>query len=213
MYVKYSNNILIKDNRLYNFRPVGIVISDVKNVTVDRNVIGHITTRTTFDAAKVVMDEECGICTCTFYNWLNERCENIKVTNNIVAGATWIGMTLQGFKCGKPELSNHFGNVVHSVAKSAGGFGAGIHPDSFDSEQTKSCFEANGIITYKNTKVGTVFQDKAPLHVIFRNMTGIDNALGLSVGGANGEDTEYLNTTIELHDSFIYGESPLPDCP
>jgi hypothetical protein len=44
--------------------------------------------------------------------------------------------------------------------------------------------------------VGTVFQDVAPLHVIFRNMTGIDNALGLSVGAAHGEETEYKNTTV-----------------
>jgi len=44
-------------------------------------------------------------------------------------------------------------------------------------------------------------------------MTGIDNALGLHVGGSHDEDTEYLNTTSELHDSKIYGESPMPDCP
>ena len=44
-------------------------------------------------------------------------------------------------------------------------------------------------------------------------MTGIDNALGLSVGGSHGAGTEYLNTTVELHDSKIFGESPLPDCP
>jgi len=94
MYVKYSNNVLIKDNRMFNFRPVGIVISDVKNVTVDRNVIGHIAIRTNFDADKPVMDEECGICTCTFYNSKNEKCEDTKVTNNIVAGAHWVGMTL-----------------------------------------------------------------------------------------------------------------------
>jgi len=134
MYVKNTNNILIKDNRLYNFRPVGIVISDVKNVTVDRNVIGHIAIRTNFDAAAPVIDEECGICTCTFYDARNEKCENIRVTNNIVAGAHWVGMTLQGFKCGKPELSNHFGNVAHSVAESKGGYGAAIHPDYFDKE-------------------------------------------------------------------------------
>jgi len=44
-------------------------------------------------------------------------------------------------------------------------------------------------------------------------MTGIDNALGLSVGGSHGAATEYKNTTVELHDSKIYGESPMPDCP
>lgn len=132
--IENSNNILIKDNRLYNFRPIGMMISNVKNVTVDRNVIGHITLRTTLDADKEVMDEECGICTCTYTNTGTEKCEDTMVTNNIVAGAHWVGMTLQGFKCGKPELSSHFGNVIHSVAKSYGGYGAVIHPDYGDSE-------------------------------------------------------------------------------
>lgn len=77
----------------------------------------------------------------------------------------------------------------------------------------KSCFEGNGVITYKNTKVGVIFQDKAPLNVVFRNMTGIDNALGLSVGAGHNEETEYNDNTCELHDSKIYGESPIPDCP
>jgi len=44
-------------------------------------------------------------------------------------------------------------------------------------------------------------------------MTGIDNAMGLSVGAAHGEATEYNNNTMQLHDSKIYGESPMPDCP
>jgi len=61
--------------------------------------------------------------------------------------------------------------------------------------------------------VGSIFGDMAPLHVVFRNMTGIDNGLGLFVAGAHDEDTEYLNTTLELHDSKIFGESPIPDCP
>lgn len=119
---------------MFNFRPLGIVISDVDHVTVDRNVVGQIQSRTTFDADKAVQDEEGGIVTCTYTNSHTEKCTNVMVTNNIVAGAFWIGMTLQGFKCGKPELSNHFGNVVHSIAEHKGGYGAGIHPDYFDPE-------------------------------------------------------------------------------
>jgi hypothetical protein len=40
------------------------------------------------------MDEECGICTCSYYDWGKEKCENVMVTNNIVAGTHWVGMTL-----------------------------------------------------------------------------------------------------------------------
>jgi len=71
------------------------MISNVKNVTVDRNVIAHIALRTTLDADKEVMDEECGICTCSYTNsWQTEKCVDTFVTNNIVAGAHWVGMTL-----------------------------------------------------------------------------------------------------------------------
>lgn len=61
--------------------------------------------------------------------------------------------------------------------------------------------------------MGVFFGGSGPQHVIFKNMTGIDNALGLSVGSAHGESTENNNNTMQLHDSRIYGESPLPDCP
>jgi hypothetical protein len=107
--------------------------------------------------AKTIADPECGVCTCSFSNSKREKCTNVRVTNNIVAGATWVGMTLQGFRCGKPETNLHYGNVVHSVANSKGGLGVAIHPDYYDRSQTKTCFEGSGAVTYKNTAVGTVF--------------------------------------------------------
>ena len=126
---------------------------------------------------------EGGILTCTFTNSRREKCTKVRVTNNIVAGAHWVGMTLQGYRCGKSKENNHYGNVVHSVDKSKGGYGVAIHPDYYDKTQTGTCFEGGRVVTYKNTMVGTVFSDRAPRHVIFRNMIGIDNAQGLSVGG------------------------------
>tara|TARA_B110000285_G_C14870215_1_gene488804 strand:- start:445 stop:579 length:135 start_codon:yes stop_codon:yes gene_type:complete len=43
-----------------------------------------------------------------------------------------------------------------------GGYGASVHPDITDKSQKKSCFEASGIITYKNTKQGVMWADKSP---------------------------------------------------
>ena len=126
---------------------------------------------------------EGGILTCTFTNSRREKCTKVRVTNNIVAGAHWVGMTLQGYRCGKSKENNHYGNVVHSVDKSKGGYGVAIHPDYHDNTQKSTCFEGGGAVTYKNTAVGTIFSDEAPHHVIFRNMIGIDNISGLSVGG------------------------------
>jgi len=40
------------------------------------------------------MDKECMVCVCTYYNKKDESCEDTLVTNNIVAGGFWVGMTL-----------------------------------------------------------------------------------------------------------------------
>lgn len=58
-----------------------------------------------------------------------DRCKDLQITNNIVAGTFWVGMTLYGHECGKPETDKFSGNVVHSVANSKGGMGAHIIPD------------------------------------------------------------------------------------
>jgi len=132
--IKQSNNVKVKDSRIYNFRPVGVNMENVKNVTFDRNVVAHIAIRETTDVVGEVLDEEGGVVVCTLGNAKNKKCDDIRVTNNIVAGAHWVGMIVQGYKCGKPELSNHFGNVIHSVALSMGGYGAAIHPNYGDKE-------------------------------------------------------------------------------
>lgn len=50
----------------------------------------------------------------------------------------------------------------------------------------------------------------SPMKVIFSNMTGIDNGLGLGIGRA-GET--YDNAILLFKDSKVYGESASPDCP
>ena len=63
-------------------------------------------------------------------------------------------MSLIGHECGKPELSKSKGNVVHSVSNSGGGVGAIISPDYSSSKQRHTCFEASGVISYKNSFQG-----------------------------------------------------------
>jgi hypothetical protein len=48
--------------------------------------------------------------------------------------------------------------------------------------------------------------------VIFSNMTGIDNGLGLGIGTTAKVD-DYETHTMKFRNSKIYGESPSPDCP
>jgi hypothetical protein len=70
-------------------------------------------------------------------------------------------MTVIGHECDKPKTSKTTGNVVHSVNRSAGGVGAIISPDYSSSKQTSTCFEASGIISYKNHYQGVHWQGKA----------------------------------------------------
>ena len=46
--------------------------------------------------------------------------------------------------------------------------------------------------------------------VIFKNMTMIDNVLGLGINMANSTNR---STYLILNDNYIYGESEIPDCP
>ena len=57
---------------------------------------------------------------CTFYSE-SEPCPDLVFINNIVAGARWVGFTIQGHECGGTSTS--YGNVAHSVANALGGHG------------------------------------------------------------------------------------------
>lgn len=45
-------------------------------------------------------------------------CRDLKITNNIVAGARWLGISAFGHECGKADTQVSFrNNVVHSVIR------------------------------------------------------------------------------------------------
>ena len=46
--------------------------------------------------------------------------------------------------------------------------------------------------------------------VIFKNMTMIDNVLGLGVSMGNATNG---STLLFFNDNYIFGESEIPDCP
>jgi len=151
--VKSSENILLKDNVLYNFRPIGIAIGGAKNVTLDGNAVGLVQQRTTLESLaggpgppKNVEDKEGGILGCTYWSE-SEPCKDLTFINNIVGGAFWVGFTIQGHECGGKSTS--YGNVAHSVAKSTGGVGFLVKQD-FSNPKHGKCLEASGLIAYKN---------------------------------------------------------------
>jgi len=117
---------------LFTFRPIGVSFSGSRNVTFDHNVVANILQRTTIESGAAFEDKEGGVVTCTYFS-TSDKCPDTWVTNNIVAGTFWVGMTLNGHPCGRPDLSKSTGNVIHSINRSKGGVGAIISPDNSDS--------------------------------------------------------------------------------
>jgi len=126
MSIRSSKNILIKNNVMFNFRPLGIVIGSSHNITLDGNVVGHIVQRSTLEALDMVVDVEGGIISCTMYSE-EEKCKDITIENNIVAGAFWVGYNVYGHECGGTPKNT--GNVAHSINSNRGGVGFMIVPD------------------------------------------------------------------------------------
>lgn len=48
LHVKTSRNVMIQGNTIWNFRPVGVGVQTSDNITIDSNVLGKVTPRTTF---------------------------------------------------------------------------------------------------------------------------------------------------------------------
>jgi hypothetical protein len=59
-----SSNIVFRDNVIFNFRPIGVNLMNVKNVVFDRNIVMHIVRRTTFPDGNVV-DMMGGVIGCS----------------------------------------------------------------------------------------------------------------------------------------------------
>jgi hypothetical protein len=134
----------------------------------------------------------------------------MKVTNNIVAAATWTGFTAMGHECGDYSKKIFYNNIAHSIG-GFGGHGALIYPDPTDKTQNGGgCMEGSHFIGYKLIKAGVYGGlNPGPQTVIFSNMKMIDNQYGMGASltgpGKNG--------VVHINDNKIWGESELPDCP
>lgn len=146
--MKTSSNIVVSNNNMFFFGPVGVSIGSSHNITMDGNIVAHIQKRTTVEAGDMFQDKEGGFLTCTYFS-ATEVCSGITVSNNIVAGAHWTGFTAYAHECGSYTSNTFKGNVAHSINGSSGGTGAIIVPDRSSSTQMTGCFEASYFSAYK----------------------------------------------------------------
>lgn len=98
VHVKASQNVLIQGNTFWNFRPVGVGVQTSNNVTIDGNVLGKVTPRTTF-AGQKILDKEGGFSICAYH--FPDACSDISVTNNIAGGVAYAGFLAPAHPCGE----------------------------------------------------------------------------------------------------------------
>ena len=84
-----------------------------RNITFDHNVVGGIIDRTTVEATKKLVDKAGGVSICAYYG-PDPSCADLKVRNNLVAGAVYGGFVMPGHDCGD-RSGRYSGNVAHSI--------------------------------------------------------------------------------------------------
>ena len=97
-----------------------------KNITIDGNVLSTITEREV-EADLPILEPRAGISACADGEGL--ICSNLKIVNNIVAGAPYGGFVVPGHDCGDSTQEIFKNNVAHSIDGTKGGTGAIIFPD------------------------------------------------------------------------------------
>lgn len=218
--VQSSANLRFENNILFTFRPVGVGMLDVTNVTMIGNAVSHIYERPSTGAQHYV-DPAAGITICALME--DDVCTDVTLTDNLVAGAPWAGFIMMGHNCGdetKPT-TNFRNNVAHSINfdNKKGGIGAIIYPDNKIAAHKSTCYGGSYFTAYKCAKQGVhgFFESKK---VEYNYMTMFDNLLGAgplidTKKGENpkAEPPEYQTYAIEFKNSRFYGESVIPDCP
>lgn len=92
-----SENIEIKNNTFFDFRDIGINIQTSNNITLDGNIVINVLPRA-INALDVYNSARGGVSICAF-NY-GDKCQDIRVLNNIVGGVDYTGYAAFGHICG-----------------------------------------------------------------------------------------------------------------
>lgn len=99
-------------------------IQIASNITVKYSVVANIRERivATAMSSNKAIDKRAGITVCG-YNWPKDRCTNVFINNNIVAGVPYAGYVNMAQNCGDNSQDRFFNNVAHSIRGVKGGNG------------------------------------------------------------------------------------------
>ena len=204
-----SANIHISNNVVFSFKPFGVAMLSVRNITFDNNFVGGIYERDGDGlSGQNWADRRAGVTVCALLE--ANRCFDLHITNNIVAGAAYAGFVVPASDCTNPG-DKFKDNVAHSVAGFEGGMGAVVYPDAAIEAHKKTCYRADSIVAYKCVEQGVhgFFEAKK---VLYTNITSMDNVLGMGPL-IKQRDFEYDELLAEVNDCNLFGETDIPDCP
>jgi len=94
-----SANVRFEGNTVFSFKPIGVGVMTARNITIHNNIVSYIYER---DLGKLetFVDWRAGMTICGLLWDKGDKCFDISVTNNIVAGAAYAGYVVPGHKCG-----------------------------------------------------------------------------------------------------------------
>lgn len=110
--VASSANVKLENNIVWSFKPIGMGIMTVQNLTLHNNFVGYIYERD-LGALEKFVDRRAGITVCALLE--NDKCKDLKITNNIVAGAGYGGFVVPAHDCGDTAQTQFRDNIAHSV--------------------------------------------------------------------------------------------------
>ena len=117
----------MENNNWFGFVQIGVNFDYVRNITFDNNVIAHVVGRVALETGDELVDLRGGLVACQYLEM--QKCYDLSITNNIVAGITYAGFIVPGHTCGDSDQKVFRGNVAHSIKGFMGGIGALIYPD------------------------------------------------------------------------------------
>jgi parallel beta-helix repeat protein len=94
-----SANVLLQNNIIFRHTPFGIVVQRAKNITLQGNFVSHIGERDLGPTEKFT-DRRAGISICA-HEFEKDKCPDMHLIGNIVAGASYAGFIVPGHECGK----------------------------------------------------------------------------------------------------------------
>lgn len=205
-----AKNIELSDNVIYKHTKYGIRLQRCSDFTIDNNLVMHISEKTITEKMPIFFPG-AGISVCAIEQG---GCSKITITNNIVAGANWIGFAVPGHSCYDDEPSESFkNNVAHSVRMGDWGYGAIIYGNSEDPEQS-TCSAGSFFFAYKIRGFAMAGGYKrGPKQYVFKKNTLLDSNVGMSVGFSGLDSADTAAPLVSIEDNKIFAYSEIPDCP